>query len=153
MARKLSKYTPNAPCSVHLLVAAMLWTVIGLGLMTRGGLWLYGVGQLWIILPALLLGSLKSRFMLDRSAQKGIARIRDSRECRCIGGVYSLKTWLLVVVMMSAGRLLRTSSLPKEFLGFLYMSIGWGLLFSSRKSWYAWRQETSLVAPGGTKGA
>ncbi|AGF79190.1 hypothetical protein UWK_02654 [Desulfocapsa sulfexigens DSM 10523] len=140
MAGKLSKLKPGASRSVHLLVAATLWTVVGISLMSRGIVWLNGLGQLWIVLPGLLLGSLKSLFMLDRSAIKSINRIIATRDGRCIGGVYSVKTWLLVLLMMAAGCLMRNSSLPKELLGLFYVSIGWGLLFSSRTAWVAWKK-------------
>ena len=140
MAGKLTKFKPNASRSVHLFVAASLWTVVGLSLMSRGAVWLNSIGQLWIILPALIIGTGKSFFMLDRSARKSINRIIATRDGRCLGGVYSIKTWLLVLSMMAAGCLMRNSSLPKEFLGLFYVSIGWGLLFSSRNAWIAWKQ-------------
>lgn len=145
MAGKLTKFKPNASRSVHLLVAASLWTVVGLSLMSRGVVWLNSIGQLWIILPALIIGTVKSLFMLDRSAKKSINRIIATRDGRCIGGVYSIKTWLLVLLMMTAGCLMRNSSLPKEFLGLFYVSIGWGLLFSSRNAWFAWKQGANAL--------
>jgi hypothetical protein len=140
MAGKFSRFKPNAPRSVHLFVAASLWSVVGLSLMSRGVVWLNGIERLWIILPALLIGTVKSLFMLDKSAKKSIDRIIATRDGRCLGGVYSIKTWLLVMVMMTAGCLMRNSSLPKEFLGLFYVSIGWGLLFSSRNAWIAWKR-------------
>lgn len=139
MAGKLSQLKPNASRSVHLFVAASLWTVIGISLMVRGSVWLKSIDQLWIVLPALAIGTIKALFMLDRSAKKSITRIIATRDGRCLGGVYSVKTWLLVLVMMTAGCLMRNSSLPKEFLGLFYVSIGWGLLFSSRNAWLAWK--------------
>jgi len=140
MAGKISRFKPNAPRSVHLFVAASLWSVVGLSLISRGVIWLIGIERLWIVLPALLIGTAKSFFMLDKSARKSIDRIIKTRDGRCLGGVYSIKTWLLVMVMMTAGYLMRTSSLPKEFLGLFYVSIGWGLLFSSRNAWIAWKR-------------
>lgn len=140
MAGKLSQLKPNASRSVHLFVAASLWTVIGISLMVRGTVWLNNIDQLWIVFPALAIGTMKALFMLDRSAKKSIARIVATRDGRCLGGVYSVKTWLLVLVMMAAGCLMRNSSLPKEFLGLFYVSIGWGLFFSSRNGWLAWKQ-------------
>ncbi|HIP40715.1 MAG TPA: hypothetical protein EYG88_15340 [Desulfocapsa sulfexigens] len=139
MAGKLSRLKPNASSSVHLFVAASLWTVVGIVLMSRGVSWLSTIDKLWIIIPAFLTGTLKSLYMLDKSAKKSINRIVATRDGRCIGGVYSVKTWLLVLVMMTAGYLMRHSSLPKEFLGLFYVSIGWGLLFSSRNAWLAWK--------------
>lgn len=84
--------------------------------------------------------------MLDKSAKKSIERIIATRDGKCLGGVYSVKTWLLVLVMMTAGYLMRHSSLPKEFLGLFYVSIGWGLLFSSRNAWIAWKSNTDAVS-------
>jgi len=139
MAGKLSRLKPNASRSVHLFVAAILWTVVGVSLMSRGIVWLNGLESLWIVIPALIVGTVKSLFMLDKSAKKSVDRIIATRDGRCLGGVYSFKTWLLVLVMMAAGCLMRNSSLPKEFLGLFYVSIGWGLLFSSRNAWIAWR--------------
>lgn len=138
MAGKIVQFKPGASCSAHLFVAAAMWTVVGLGLMARGTIWLISIGQLWIVLPALCVGGLKSYFMLDRSAKKSIKRILESRDGKCIGGVYSVKTWLLVLLMMLAGCLLRNSSLPREFLGLFYVSIGWGLFLSSRIAWASW---------------
>ena len=142
MAGKLAKFKPNASSSVHLFVAASLWTVVGIGLMSRGVIWLSAIDKLWIIIPAFLTGTFKSLYMLDKSAEKSINRIIETRDGRCLGGVYSIKTWLLVLVMMTAGYLMRHSSLPKGFLGLFYVSIGWGLLFSSRNAWIAWKKNT-----------
>ncbi len=145
MAGKSSRLKPDASSSVHLFVAASLWTVVGIGLMSRGVIWLSAIGKIWILIPAFLTGSLKSFYMLDNSARKSIHRIIKTRHGRCLGGVYSVKTWCLVLVMMTAGYLMRHSSLPKEFLGFFYVSIGWGLLLSSRHAWIAWKNNTETV--------
>lgn len=140
MVGKLLKLRPNASATVHLIVAASIWTAVGLMLIFRGTVWLKNIDSLWIIIPALILGTIKSYFILDRTAKKSIARIVSSRDGKCIGGVYSIKTWALVLVMMLAGFLLRNSSFPKEFLGLFYVAIGWALVFSSRNGWIAWQQ-------------
>lgn len=146
MEHNLSQLKPGASRSAHLLVAALMWTCVGLLLMFRGTVWLYGIDKLWIILPAICVGSLKALYLLDRSANKNISRIVEGKDGKCLGAVYSWKTWLLVILMMAMGCLLRNSTLPKEFLGLFYVSIGWGLLFASRKSWGAWKLETQKTA-------
>ncbi len=145
VGRKISRLKPGAPRSVHLFVAASIWSSVGILLLLRGTFWLQGIGKLWIILPGIFFGTIKAIYMLDRSAQKNITRIINSGNEKCLGGVYSWKTWLLVLLMMSMGCLLRNSSLPKEYLGLFYVSIGWGLLFASRKSWFAWQCELKQV--------
>lgn len=136
--RALTKLKPGAPRRIHLLLAATLWCLIGTFLMLRGVSWLTITGKLWIALPALMAGTLKSLFVLDNSAKKGVYRILEMVDGSCLGAVYSIKTWLLVLVMMGSGMLLRHSALPRELLGGLYVTIGWALLFSSRHAWQAW---------------
>ncbi len=132
---------PGGSTSSHLLLAASLWTVIGAGLICRGTIWLVGSGNVWLIFPAALLGTLKSLFILDKSARKSIDRIRLLADGSCLGGVYSIKTWALVVLMMLLGYLLRRLSVSTELLGFLYVGIGWALILSSRVGWSAWRNK------------
>jgi len=146
MNSKISQLKPGASRSIHLLVAASIWSCVGSMLLLRGAIWLQGINKLWIVLPGILFGTCKALWMLDRSANKNIVRIVNGGNGKCLGGVYSWKTWLLVALMMSMGCLLRNSSLPKEFLGLFYVSIGWGLLFASRKSWFAWMREKNRMA-------
>jgi len=112
--------------------------------MIRGASWLVAVKALWIIVPALIVGTLKSLIVLDRTAKKGVCRILELADGTCLGAVYSVQTWLLVLVMMGAGMVLRSSDLPREFLGGLYVAIGWALFFSSRHAWLAWHRLSDL---------
>lgn len=137
----LIRLKPGASRNVHLFASALLWTAIGIMLMTRAMIWLVGVHRLWLIAPAVVLGSLKSVMVLDKTAKKSLKRILHLTDGTCLGAIYSTKTWLLVMVMMVAGITLRHSSLPHSWLGLLYMTIGWGLFLSSRHAWVCWRHE------------
>lgn len=136
--RTLRKLKPGVPRRIHLLLAATLWSLIGIMLVFRGVSWLSAVGRLWIMAPALIAGTIKSLFILDNTARKGVQRILEMVDGTCLGAVYSLRTWLLVLLMIGAGMVLRHSGLPKELLGGLYVAIGWALFFSSRHAWLAW---------------
>ena len=136
----LKRFTPGVDKRVHLLLSALLWTAVGLWLLLRGGLWLQLADSLWLFIPALLLGSVKSLLILDRTAKKGIQRILRFNGTACVGAVYSVRTWLLVLAMMAMGYLLRQSGLPKAVLGTLYVTIGWALVLSSRHAWRERRQ-------------
>lgn len=141
-AGNISRLKPGASRTAHLLVSASLWTAVGIMLMLRGTVWLYSVGGLWLLFPAVALGTGKSLLVLDKSAKKSIYRIVRFKDGKCLGAVYSVKTWLLVLLMMLAGCLLRNSALPKEFLGVFYVTVGWGLFFSSRHAWRTWQLGT-----------
>jgi hypothetical protein len=56
----------------------------------------------------------------------------------CLGAVYSVKTWLLVLAMAVMGALLRNSAVPGILLCFIFFAVGWSLLFSARIVWEAW---------------
>ena len=139
----LKRFKPGVDKQVHLQLSAFLWTAVGLLLFFRGGMWLLTVGELWIILPAMLLGSGKSLLFLDKTARKGIHRILRFGDNTCLGAVYSIKTWFLVMAMMGAGFFLRQSSLSRTVLGLMYVAIGWALVLSSRLAWKAWLKENS----------
>jgi hypothetical protein len=121
-------------------MSAVLWTVIGLLLIVKG---VFRLGQLkdWqapIMAVSILAGSLKAHFILDKTADRIINRILTFKDGTCLGAVYSVKTWIMVLCMMGMGVILRNSSLPANLLCFLYLTIGLALLLSSRLAWRAW---------------
>ena len=137
----LFRFKPGVKRKTHLLLAALLWSVVGVILMIRAAFWLVHAHLTVLAVPAVVLGSLKSHFVLDKTAIKSINRILLLEDGTCLGAVYSMKTWLLVMVMMTMGILLRHSALPRPWLGILYATIGWGLFWSSRLGWRAWQQK------------
>ena len=129
---------PGVSRAVHLFAAPFLWTAIGILLMVRGWGWLEpGRGQL-LLLVAGLAGTLKSLFILDKVARRSLQRIVLFKDGTCLGAVYSWKTWLLVLLMMTAGFVLRKITQPGPCIGTLYCAIGWSLCLSSRLGWQEW---------------
>lgn len=138
MGQRLKHFKPGVERSVHLVCAAGLWTAIGLFLIFRGIGYLRSAELIWLVAVGVVLGSLKSRLMLDHAAIKGVERIKRFADNTCIGAVYSWKTWILVVAMICSGIWLRHSSIPPALIGTLCIGVGWSLLFSSRHAWLAW---------------
>ncbi|MGW8194195.1 MAG: hypothetical protein ACWGOX_08020 [Desulforhopalus sp.] len=139
-----SRFKPGVTRGTLLLMSACLWTAIGLLLLVKGAL-RYGQlphGQPLLIVAAFVVGSLKSYLILDRAAKKAIARILSFEDGTCLGAVYSVKTWILVLCMMTVGVILRNSSVPDNILCFVYFTIGWALLMSSRLAWRTWAKRT-----------
>jgi hypothetical protein len=129
---------PGVSRKVHLFAAPFLWTAIGGLLMFRGWGWLDpGRGRM-LLLVAGILGTLKSFVILDKTARRSLQRIILLKDGTCLGAVYSWKTWLLVLLMMATGIVIRTVTQPGPIIGTLYCSIGWALCFSSRLGWYQW---------------
>ena len=132
------KYKPGVTVRTHYFLAAMIWSLAGLGLLTRGFLFLHRTGQYVLLAAALVLGTVKAVFVLQRSAGKNIDRISRFQDRTCFGAVFSFKAWLLVLLMILLGRLLRFFGCPSVYVGLLYVGVGWALLFSSRLIWREW---------------
>lgn len=142
MKRWAESHKPIASVPTHLMMAWMMWVAVGSALVGFGARWLWSVAPVvapWIAVGAVLVGAIKSRFVLDEAARRVVARIRSRGDGRCLGGFLSLRTWGLVILMMVAGRLLR-GSLAHGIVGPLYIAVGTALCFSSRLSWRAWRE-------------
>ena len=109
--------------------------MVGTFLLLRGVIYLNASGKMWLLIGAILLGTLKSLFLLDKSARKNIGRISSLSDGACLGSVYSIKMWGLIACMIIFGRILRLSGLPLEYVGLIFAAIGWALFFSSRVLW------------------
>ena len=138
MSHWFSKFKPGVSPKTHLFLTSALWTTIGLVLIYRGIFYLWSDYLLPLSILGIILGSLKSFLVLNKAASRGVERIKRFGDDTCIGAVYSWRTWLLVLVMMLLGVILRMSSLPPAFIGTVCIAIGWALLFSSRYPWQQW---------------
>jgi hypothetical protein len=146
MRKWLDAYKPAAPASTHLLLASLMWTIVGAVLLGFGARWVLAgrTVQAWAILGiAVFLGLLKGRFVLRRTADRMIERIRARGDGRCLGGFLSLRSWALVAVMAGAGRLLRGGLTSRTVLGFLYAAVGSALLLAALRIWAAWYRHRS----------
>ena len=139
------RHKPAAAVATQLMLAWMMWVVVGAALAGFGARWSWqaapGIAP-WLAAGAVMIGIVKSRFVLDRAARRVVERISVRGDGRCLGGFLSLRTWGLVILMMAAGRLLR-GSLARGIIGPLYIAVGTALCFSARVSWRAWRASRS----------
>jgi hypothetical protein len=136
----LIRYKPGVSIRIHLLLGALIWTVVGFFLLTNGFVLVSLENHLWYGLVGLLLGAAKAIFVIDRLARKNIKRIKEFEDKVCFGSVYSPKTWFMVFVMIGLGRFLRTTVLPGEVIGLIYTAVGCSLMLSSRLMWIEWKR-------------
>lgn len=137
----INAYKPAASARSLAFLAASMWTVVGTVLAFVGVRWVISsnLPDAWLfVLLAAIAGVLKSRFVLERSADRTVERIRGRGNGRCVGGFLSLKAWAFVVAMAFLGRILRGGVLPRYIVGLLYVAVGSALVLASRRLWVGW---------------
>ena len=140
LKKNLHRYKPGVSVRTHLFLAALIWSVVGFFLLTNGIVLISLKGHFWYAVAGLILGTVKTFFILDRAARKNVKRIEEFEDKVCIGSVYSWKTWILVAAMIVLGRFLRTTVLPGEVVGLIYTAVGWALMLASRLMWQTWKR-------------
>ena len=142
MRERLEALKPVASARTQVLLAAAMWSAVGAVLLLVGADWvLWGAGphfSPWLIAVAVLVGALKARFVLRRTAARLVERIRSRGDGRCVGGFLSLTSWMFVAAMMGMGYLLRHGLLPRTEVGLIYVAVGSALLLAATSIWRAW---------------
>jgi len=141
LRRWLDTYKPRATSSTQVLLAELMWTVVGSGLSIVGLFWVlrrYGNAGLVYVAPFLILGFIKAVFILDPVARRAAARIQERGGQHCAGGFFSVWSWGAILLMMVMGQVLRMSPIPRADVGFVYVAVGFALLVSSRVLWRVW---------------
>jgi hypothetical protein len=138
----MERFKPAASIRSRLLVAASIWTLVGVGLFAAGFRWTVADQGLrgWAGLAvALALGWLKGRYVLSGRAAANARRIVAAGEGRCLGGVFDWQAWLFIVAMIGLGYLLRHSEVPRPWIGVIYAAVGSALVLASAGTWRRWR--------------
>ena len=139
----LAKASSHASRRSRLLLAALVWTVVGTGLLITGVHWVLLAPVWWdapVGLAALGVGWAKGRFVLAKAAEANALRIEGSAHRRFIGAAFPLGMWVMAVAMMVLGAFLRRSHMPRLWLGLIYVAVGTALLLGSRVTWSHWRR-------------
>jgi len=142
------KFTPRAYPKTRLLTAAHVWSGVGLFLASKGIYLSYEEPLPYLaaaISAGLVLGIVKSHYIFDKVADKIITHIRRRPSRVCLGGLFSLKNWALIITMMLFGRFLGAASLEAPYKTTIYVMVGSGLAFSSRRLWGAWKKTLPIA--------
>lgn len=128
---------PAAKRSTLILIAGILWSAVGLFLMTLATVWLIRA-ELWLVmvfgLIALTAGWLYFRSMFIKLIDKNLDRIMaqaPGQEKVCVFAFQNVRSYLIALVMMAMGYGLRHSGVPKVYLSPFYFAVGFGLFVSS----------------------
>lgn len=140
------RFTPRAYPRTRLLTAAFVWSAVGLFLSMKG-VYLFREGSWGIVLTVVvagaIMGLLKSRLILDRVAGRIVLHIGAKPSRACLGGLFSVRNWVLIAVMIVFGRTLGSLPLNAAIKTVLYVMVGSGLAYSSRLMWAAWKNSAA----------
>ncbi len=115
-----------------LLPAGFIWMGVGIMLCVMAFGWLgASLHPIPFALIGITAGILIYRFGFLKIARKNIVRIEALPGKRCFFSFMTLRSYILVIVMMTLGITLRHSSMPRNWLSIIYNGIGIGLALSS----------------------
>lgn len=76
----------------------------------------------------LFIGFFKGRYVLAKTAAKGVAYIRELPEPSPFYKMYSVKSLILIGMMMGLGMSIRTFGVPSDIRGFVDVAVGAALI-------------------------
>jgi len=134
MGRKIEKMKPAVDKNALIFLSGLVWVVVGTMLLYVSYSWLNashenspflfaGVGAA----AALMI----HHFGFLKIVDKNLGRILPMEGKQCVFSFMPWKSYLLIVIMITMGALLRRSPIPKTYLSVLYIGIGLSLILSS----------------------
>lgn len=142
----IEAYKPAANRSGQHLTLALMWSVVGAGLLGAGSSWLMSAevgAAAGLLLLGLAAGAAKARWVMRGVVDRIVRRIDERGDGRCLGGFLSWRSWGFVLLMMTLGRVLRGTHLPRLALGSVYVAVGAALLLASSRPWRRWQSTRS----------
>lgn len=132
----------------HLWIAALIWMLVGAGLLTMGAVFWFHFPYLGSLdakhlgygVAALSVGLIKGKLILDKTANRVISRVETLQEpnpFKSIFQMFGAKTIALILAMMGIGLILRWAGVSFEIRGLIYLAVGTALLWSCRRYWLA----------------
>jgi len=134
MNPKLNKYDPAVDKRLLIVLSGVIWSAVGIMLCNLAYGWLIAENtrfHLWLVLSGICLALMIHHFGFLKLVNRNIDRILAKKGKVCIFGFQPWKSYLIILIMISMGTLLRQSSLPKPYLSIIYIGFGGAMLLSS----------------------
>ena len=128
------KYKPAVKRKYLILISGLIWVAIGIMLNALAINWLTEMhfNRTWIyIFAGIILALIIHHFGFLKIVDKNLGRIKSLNPKTCAFAFMSWKSYLLVIIMITMGILLRHSAIPRNLLSIIYVGIGLALVLSS----------------------
>ncbi len=132
--KETEKWKPGVPRSTLLLIAGIMWIMAGITLNGLAYSWLRTERRdyvLFVLTIGFVCSLVIHHFGFLRIVDKNLDRILPMEGNRCIFSFMPWKSYILIMIMIAMGILLRYSPIPKLYLSVLYAGIGTALILSS----------------------
>ncbi|MBS0010004.1 MAG: hypothetical protein KFF49_01245 [Bacteroidales bacterium] len=129
-----NKYRPAVKSKYLILISGLMWTGIGIMLISLALSWLieYEYDKNWIyIICGIIMALIIHHFGFLKIVDKNLGRIKSLDPKTCVFAFMSWKSYMLVIIMIAMGILLRRSPIPRNLLSIIYIGIGLALVLSS----------------------
>jgi uncharacterized membrane protein len=136
MNSNLKKYDPAVDKKILIFVSGVIWSIVGILLVTSAVRWLSGASAsatIWLGTAGIILALLIHCYGFSKLVQKNISRILAKEGKVCIFGFQPWKSYFIILIMISMGSVLRSSPLPKQYLSIMYTGFGGAMILSSFK--------------------
>jgi hypothetical protein len=127
------KYSPDVDKKVLILLPGLMWCGVGIMLIHFAVIWLSpypGKQQLLFFTAGFLAAMPIHHFGFLKIVDKNLERLLRLTEKRSVFSFMTVKSYLIVLIMVSMGIFLRHSAIPKRYLSILYNGIGLALFLS-----------------------
>jgi hypothetical protein len=142
---RVSRFKPAVPKCWLFAASGVMWSAVGLMMCATGVVWLMPKGIVnaaGLGLAGVILAVASVRWWFGGIAQKNIRRLRQLPDRGCLFAFQAWKSYLIILIMITLGILLRQSPIPRHVLAVVYTAIG-GALFLS--SFYYYRHLVRLM--------
>lgn len=132
--RKRDRFKPAVTKNLLLFLAGFVWLWVGTMLLLFAYSWLSDAPRtvsLMFLGLGVAVALLVHHFGFLKIVDKNIERILPMVEKKCLFSFITWKSYIIIIVMVTMGTLLRHSAIPKRYLAILYTGIGLALILSS----------------------
>jgi len=130
----LKKFDPAVDKRVLIVLSGMIWSIVGIILCRLAVQWLAQTTRqhaIWLGVAGFVLALVVHHFLFLRLLYKNIDRILSKEGRVCVFAFQPWKSYLIVIIMIGMGIMLRHSALPKPYLAVIYIGFGGAMILSS----------------------
>jgi hypothetical protein len=130
---RINELKPAVQKKYLILLAGLAWFGVGVMLADKAFVWFIEINDNILLFSFIgfVFAMVFHHFGFLRIADKNLQRISEMEGLRCIFSFIKWQSYVLILVMISFGVILRQSGLPMQYVGIVYLTIGLSLILSS----------------------